>query len=82
MYVASGRLLVDGSAVETSHFGLLGGEGALKVSCERDTRAMLLGGDPLPEPTVIFWNFIADTIEEARASEEKWKSGGFERLQR
>ena len=38
---------------------------------------MLLGGEPLPEPTIIYWNFVTDTIGEAKQLSIDWEESKF-----
>lgn len=39
------------------------------------THLMLLGGEPLPHPTVIWWNFVADNVEDLRTAVKDWNDG-------
>jgi hypothetical protein len=36
---------------------------------------MLLGGEPFPEPIVMWWNFIGRTHEEIEGFREDWEAG-------
>lgn len=47
----------------------------LELFAEADTHIMLLGGEPLPHPTVIWWNFVADSTEALRQAVEDWNNG-------
>jgi redox-sensitive bicupin YhaK (pirin superfamily) len=35
----------------------------------------VLGGAPLPEPTVIWWNYVVATVAEGRELEQEWRAG-------
>jgi quercetin 2,3-dioxygenase len=37
------------------------------------TRAILLGGEPFPEPLMMWWNFVARTREEIDAAYASWR---------
>ncbi len=39
------------------------------------THLMLLGGEPLPHPTVIWWNFVADSRDALVQAVADWNSG-------
>lgn len=39
------------------------------------THIMLLGGEPLPHPTVIWWNFVADNVDDLRTAVADWNAG-------
>jgi redox-sensitive bicupin YhaK (pirin superfamily) len=42
---------------------------------DRPVRVMLLGGEPFPDPVVMWWNFIGRTHEEIARFREEWESG-------
>jgi redox-sensitive bicupin YhaK (pirin superfamily) len=81
LYVAVGDLRLGETVVPRGTLARLedGGE-SLRLSSAQGARAVLVGGEPLPEPTVIWWNFIVDTAEEGRACENDWKAGKFPRV--
>jgi redox-sensitive bicupin YhaK (pirin superfamily) len=81
LYVAEGEVTLGGTAVPRGVLAQLGGAGGtIHLTAVSDVRALLFGGVPLPEPTVIWWNFIVDSVEEGRACEVDWKEGGFPRV--
>ena len=79
VYVIEGTLAVEGQ-----EGGFAAGElvifkpGAEIVLCARGpARIMLIGGEPLPEPRHIYWNFVSsskDRIEQAKAD---WRANRF-----
>ena len=46
-------------------------------SSPNGARFVLFGGEKLPEPTVIYWNFITDTMGEAKQALIDWEEGKF-----
>jgi redox-sensitive bicupin YhaK (pirin superfamily) len=44
-----------------------------------DTRLLLIGGEPLNEPFVMWWNFIGDTHDDVVAAREAWMADIIER---
>ena len=44
----------------------------LQCSGNRDSRLLLLGGQPFGEPILMWWNFVARTSEEIRQAREAW----------
>ena len=42
---------------------------------EAGTHLMLLGGEPLPHPTVIWWNFVADSKAAVEQAVHDWNNG-------
>ena len=81
LYVASGEVTLGGTVVPRGVLALLGEAGGMvHLGSAPGARAALFGGVPLPEPTVIWWNFIVDSVEEGRACEADWKAGRFPRV--
>ena len=71
VYLDSGALSVDGVAVEAGHLAYIGpGRESLRLEVDDDAepvRLILLGGEPLGEEIVMWWNFIGRTHEEVVA---------------
>lgn len=78
VYLADGEIAVEGVNVQRFELGKLS-DGAAKFvfSAEKPARFILFGGEPLPDPTVIYWNFITDTIGEAKQALLDWEAGKF-----
>jgi len=77
VYVCSGEITV-GNAVLTKHdLGKLSSGDRFGFEAVSDSKFVLIGGEPLPDPTVIYWNFITDTIGEAKQRSVDWEDGKF-----
>jgi len=50
-------------------------EVCLRVEPGRRPRALLLGGAPLGETVLMWWNFVARTADEIVAAREDWQAG-------
>ncbi len=71
--VDSGDLLIDGHAVPTSALAYLpSGSRSIRLSAATPTRLLLLGGEPLGEAIVMWWNFIGRSHEEIAEFREQW----------
>ena len=71
--VLSGAVLIGGHAIAPGHLGYLGsGRDELRVSAQEPTRALLLGGAPLDEPVLMWWNFVARTRAEIDDAYRDW----------
>ena len=77
VYVCDGAVNIGATELERFDLGRLSKGGVFSFSADKDARFMLLGGEPLPEPTVIYWNFITDTIGEAKQRLVDWEDGKF-----
>ncbi|MBY4675866.1 pirin family protein [Marinobacterium arenosum] len=77
-------LLIDGHARDPkgglSHDQLLvigAGTDCIPLQMDAGTRLILIGGEPLDEDIVIWWNFVARTAEEIEQAREAWQHGEF-----
>ncbi len=78
VYVCEGEISIDGENVGRYDLAKLTDGGAkFAFTSVADTRFVLFGGEPLPEPTVIYWNFITDTLGEAKQAMIDWEDGKF-----
>lgn len=75
--VDSGALTVAGADVPVSHLAYLppGSETLTLTAGSTDARLLLIGGVPLGEQIVMWWNFIGRTHEEIVEYREDWESG-------
>jgi redox-sensitive bicupin YhaK (pirin superfamily) len=74
-FVLDGSATVDGQPLEVGGIvPLEPGRDALELSGE-DSRVMVLGGVPLSEPLVLWWNFVCRSNEEVAAAREEWATG-------
>ena len=82
LVVFAGAALVDGAVVEPGHLAYLGaGRDELTLSATGPTRGLLVGGLPLDEPVLMWWNFVARSRDEIIAAHNDW-TGGAERFGR
>nr|WP_272903539.1 pirin-like C-terminal cupin domain-containing protein [Neisseria lisongii] len=47
----------------------------LRIHTQAGSHIMLLGGEPLPHPTLIWWNFVADHQTALEKAVADWNSG-------
>jgi quercetin 2,3-dioxygenase len=48
-----------------------------RLSAPAGSSLMLLGGEPLGEQLMMWWNFVARTPEEIEAAAASWRAGAF-----
>ena len=81
LYVAEGEVSVGGKAVGRGVLAHLeDGAAWLPLRSEGGARLLVLGGTPLPEPLVIWWNFVVESVAEGRARFADWQAGRFPAL--
>ncbi|MGO1167681.1 MAG: pirin family protein [Janibacter sp.] len=68
-----GDVTVDGQALETAEVGYRS-PGATRITLRSATGARLLviGGEPLGEPIVMWWNFVGRSHDDIVAAREQW----------
>ncbi len=76
-YVIEGTLHIGSDPIDTHALAVLTPGDKLRLTSATGARVLLLGGEPLPEPTVIWWNFVVDSLEEGKAREADWHAGRF-----
>ena len=70
-----GSVVVDGEHLEVGRLLDLG-DGRDEVAVSGDgARLMVLGGEPLGEPLVLWWNFVCRTGEEVVRARADWEAG-------
>jgi len=73
--VDCGTVAVNGTTVEAGSLAYLPlGEPTLVLQAAGDARAVLIGGTPLGEPILMWWNFIARTHEEIVELRRRWQA--------
>jgi quercetin 2,3-dioxygenase len=78
VFVAAGSAQVDGTQLKPGHLLYLSpSRERAAVAAANGSRLFLLGGVPLGEPLLMWWNFVARTPEEITAATTDWSAGRF-----
>jgi hypothetical protein len=78
LFVARGTADVEGAQLQPGQLLYLPtGRHEVNVATPADTTVILLGGEPLGEPLLMWWNFVARTPEEIAAAAAAWRAGEF-----
>ncbi len=76
MIVAAGEVRIDGQPVPTDSIAYLSvGCGEITLESDASARLLLLGGEPLGETVVMWWNFVARSHGEIVQAAEDWNAG-------
>jgi redox-sensitive bicupin YhaK (pirin superfamily) len=73
--VLDGSAVVDGQPLEVGELLALGSDRDALALSGSGARVMVLGGEPLGEPLVLWWNFVCRSGEEVAQAREDWESG-------
>lgn len=77
IYVAEGSIVLGGTVVKLHDLAKLSPGDELAFQADETSRFVIFGGEPLPDPTVIYWNFVTDTVGEAKQAAIDWQDGKF-----
>lgn len=73
LVVLLGALLVDDVAIVPGHLAYLGlGRDEITLTADTPTRALLIGGVPMDEPVLMWWNFVARSRDEIIDAHTDW----------
>ena len=75
LVVLDGEVLVDDRVVRPGQLAYLGaGRAELVLSAAAPSRVLLLGGEPFPEPVLMWWNFVVRSRDELDRAYRHWQS--------
>jgi redox-sensitive bicupin YhaK (pirin superfamily) len=78
IFAALGSAEVAGTALQPGSLLYLGtGRDQVEIVATEGSRLILLGGVPLGERLLMWWNFVARTPEEIKAAAADWREGRF-----
>jgi len=73
LVAVEGVVVVDHRELEPGHLAYLGrGRDELALASRARARAMLVGGTPIDEPIVMWWNYVARTRDEIANAHRDW----------
>ena len=55
-------------------------ENECEIGLEADTRLLIFGGQPLPEPRYMFWNFVSSSKKRIEQAKDDWKNKRFPKV--
>lgn len=80
VYVVSGGLAYGGTEVEAGELGVVETDTAGVFQVTRDSRLMLLGGDPPASRRHLWWNLVSSSPERIEQAKADWRSGRFPKV--
>jgi redox-sensitive bicupin YhaK (pirin superfamily) len=80
LYLVEGRLRVGNEEIAPRTMPVFADGETIAVEALAPSRAMLLGGDPLPEQRFIDWNFVSSSRERIEQAKADWRAGKFPKV--
>ena len=71
----SGLVMVEGEPLpEQELIYLPVGRESVNIECAPDSRLLIIGGEPMDEAILLWWNFVARTTEEMQEARAQWEA--------
>ncbi len=77
VYAVNGRAQVGGQVVSEGQLAVLKSGELLHLKATEPARFLVLGGEPLPEPRHIWWNFVSSRKERIEQAKRDWLQQSF-----
>lgn len=77
LYLVSGKLRIGGTIIHPLTLPVFEAGGDIVIEALEDSRLMLLGGEPFPEPRFIWWNFVSTSEDRIAQAKQDWQQGRF-----
>ena len=76
-YIVAGALDIGGVEFGPGQLVVLKADAPATMTAKSATRAMLLGGTPLPATRTIWWNFVSSDKDRLERAKALWRAQGF-----
>ena len=80
-YIVEGSIRIGGKDYDAGSMVVLRVGVEVRIEATVDCLCMLVGGAPLDEPRLIYWNFVSSRPERIEQAKEDWKQGRFPRVE-
>ena len=79
VYMAAGKLEVDGHVMETYSMSVMNTDRQITVTATEDARIGIIGGEAMPHRHM-FWNFASSSKARIEQAKDDWKNGRFPKV--
>lgn len=80
IYVLQGDVFVDGELLPTCNLAVLHPDKDLHLTAQSDSHFLLLGGAPLGDKRIMWWNFVASQQEKIDIAKAKWAAQTYPKI--
>ncbi|MDF2365846.1 pirin family protein [Sneathiella sp.] len=78
LYVVEGEIDIDGATVSAGTLVVLEKHPTVTLTSSKETVCVVLGGDALPEPRFMYWNFVSTSKERIERAQDDWREQRFD----
>ncbi|MZR29155.1 pirin family protein [Sneathiella litorea] len=78
VYVVDGELDIDGATLEAGTLAVLEKHPTVTLTSMKEAVFVVLGGDALPEPRFMYWNFVSTSQEKIERAKNDWREQSFD----
>jgi len=75
IYIAGGTVQVDGEPMEEGCMAVLAPNARPPIRALKPARVMVLGGEPMDGPRILWWNFVASDQDLMDRAKDEWRQG-------
>lgn len=80
LYLINGGLRIGDTRIAPATMPVFGDDETIKIEAEEASSFVILGGDPLPEPRYIDWNFVSSSKEPLLQARDDWRHQRFGKI--
>ena len=80
LYLIDGEIKIDNKVFNESALIVLQPQIEIKIEANTNARYVIIGGQKLPEPRFMFWNFVSTDKSKIEKAKNDWKSGYFAKV--
>ena len=80
IYVLEGEVEAGGSMVGRHEMACWNEADKPALKTSRPAHLVIIGGEPFPEPRVIFWNFVSSSKDRLEKAKADWREGRFAKI--
>ena len=78
-YIISGKVRIGWDVIDAPALPVFA-RGKVVIEALTPAHVMLLGGEPLPEPRYMWWNFVSSSKDRIEQAKEDWEAGSFGKI--
>jgi redox-sensitive bicupin YhaK (pirin superfamily) len=78
IYTVSGEIEISGDAFGPGQLLVLRPGDRITIRARTEARFMMLGGEPMDGPRIIWWNFVSSRMDRIEQAKADWKAARFD----